>query len=252
VTRRDPFHVLGLTPDASPAAVKSAWRRLARTHHPDLAADDRAARAATRRMAEINAAYESAVRVAGERRGSHPRAHDEDRSAPHARRTADAGSAGRERPSGPPAPPVSRPVTRHVDTSSLYRARGTSTAGRAGSHLPGHQPVRAHRPGREELRASDPNGPLEVKRPRGSRPMRLPDLADARCVELVFGKFHGRTLGEVERTEPSYIDWLVRTIRRDPELVVAARSVQAELDRTGVARRGRPEREPASEAALAD
>jgi curved DNA-binding protein CbpA len=68
VTRRDPFLTLGLTPDASPAAVKSAWRRLARTHHPDLAADDRTARAATRRMAEINAAYESAVRLAGERR----------------------------------------------------------------------------------------------------------------------------------------------------------------------------------------
>jgi hypothetical protein len=82
--------------------------------------------------------------------------------------------------------------------------------------------------------------------------MSLPDLVDARCVELVFGKFHGRTLGEVERTEPSYIDWLVRTIRRDPELVVAARSVQAELDRTGVSRRGRPAHEPAPEAALTD
>ncbi len=203
-------------------------------------------------MAEINAAYEAALRLAGERRGAHPHAHDEGRSPSRARRNAEAGSAGRERPSGPPAPPASRPVTRRVDTSSLYRARGTIPAGRGGSHLPGHQPIRAHRPGREELRASDPNGPLEVKRPRSARPLRLPDLADARCVQLAFGKFHGRTLGEVERTEPSYIDWLVRTIRRDPELVVAARSVQAELDRTGVARRGRPAREPAPEAALAD
>lgn len=44
------YEVLGVTADASPAAVRDAYRRLARTHHPD-----RAGRAV--RMAEINDAY---------------------------------------------------------------------------------------------------------------------------------------------------------------------------------------------------
>ena len=57
--KRDPHVVLGLDPGASPAAVKSAWRRLARANHPDLnAGDPAAARAATTRMVEINDAYE--------------------------------------------------------------------------------------------------------------------------------------------------------------------------------------------------
>ncbi len=250
MTHRDPFLVLGLAPDSPPAAVKAAWRRLARRHHPDLAFDDLTARAATRRMAEINAAYEAAVRLAEERRGGrpHPRGGDHARSG--ARRTAP--DASGRAPTGPPAPPPSRPVTRRVDMSSVYRARGANSGGRAGAHLPGQDPLRAHRPGREELRASAPNGPLEVRLPRRPRAVRLPDLADARGMELVFGKFHGRTLGEVERTEPSYIDWVVRTIRRDPDLVAAARSVQAELDRAGVSRGHRPAREPSPEPALTD
>ena len=40
--------------------------------------------------------------------------------------------------------------------------------------------------------------------------------------------------------EPSYVDWLARTITRDPELVAAARSVQADLDQQGVVRRPHP------------
>ena len=57
--KRDPHVVLGLEPGASPSAVKAAWRRLARANHPDLnAGDPAAARAATARMVEINAAYE--------------------------------------------------------------------------------------------------------------------------------------------------------------------------------------------------
>ena len=45
--------------NASQSTIKAAWRRLAREHHPDLTAGDpTAARLATRRMAEINQAYE--------------------------------------------------------------------------------------------------------------------------------------------------------------------------------------------------
>ena len=55
----------------------------------------------------------------------------------------------------------------------------------------------------------------------------------ARDHELPFGKFRGHTLGEVAAFEPSYVDWLAAPITRDPELVAAARSVQADLDRRG-------------------
>jgi hypothetical protein len=56
-------------------------------------------------------------------------------------------------------------------------------------------------------------------------------------MELTFGKFHGHTLGQVAAFEPSYVDWLARTVTRDPELVAAARVVQADLDDRRVARR---------------
>src|SRR5487761_2539092 len=59
MAQRDPHEVLGIDRDASQATVKAAWRRLAREHHPDLAADSSERRDATRRMAEINAAYQA-------------------------------------------------------------------------------------------------------------------------------------------------------------------------------------------------
>jgi len=65
VAKRDPHDVLGLKRGASPAEIKAAWRRLARSNHPDLTGDDpTASRAATRRMAEINDAYASLSREA--------------------------------------------------------------------------------------------------------------------------------------------------------------------------------------------
>jgi hypothetical protein len=62
-------------------------------------------------------------------------------------------------------------------------------------------------------------------------------LADALGTELTFGKFHGHTLGQVAAFEPSYVDWLARTVTRDPELVSAARVVQADLDDRRIPRR---------------
>lgn len=65
---RCPYAVLGLPPDADDAAVKKAWRRLVAEHHPDrllargLPADF--IRAATERMATINAAYSAITRQA--------------------------------------------------------------------------------------------------------------------------------------------------------------------------------------------
>ena len=50
----DPFAVLGVAPGASGEEVAAAYRRLAKRWHPDRARGQEA----TRRMAEINAAYD--------------------------------------------------------------------------------------------------------------------------------------------------------------------------------------------------
>jgi hypothetical protein len=49
----DPYSILGVSPDSSDDEIKSAYRALARKHHPDLNPSPRAAE----RMKEINAAY---------------------------------------------------------------------------------------------------------------------------------------------------------------------------------------------------
>lgn len=233
MTRMDPFAELGLDRDASPAAVKAAWRRLARTHHPDVATDAPDARAATRRMARINAAYDAAFADAKARRSG--RSPGPDRAAASGRgdEPSSEGTGERRRAraeeardrAGASRP--SRPVTRHVDTSAIYSASGANGGGRrvGGDLLSGHAPRPAERPGPEELRGA-PSGPLERHHPSHPPRMRLPDTGTARALTLTFGKFHDRTLGDVERDEPTYVDWIVRTIRRDPEVVAAARAIQ--------------------------
>lgn len=57
---RDPYEILGLTPAAGAADIKSAYRRLAKRYHPDAQADagDRPAGAAEQaRFQEVTAAY---------------------------------------------------------------------------------------------------------------------------------------------------------------------------------------------------
>src|SRR4029079_7613851 len=67
-----------------------------------------------------------------------------------------------------------------------------------------------------------------------------PSLADAEATVINFGKFHDHTLGQIAAFEPSYIDWVAGTVSHDPDLVSAARVIQADLDRRGVARRIHP------------
>lgn len=52
---RDPYEVLGVKKDASAADIKSAYRKLAKKHHPDQNKSDPKAK---ERFAEVNAAYE--------------------------------------------------------------------------------------------------------------------------------------------------------------------------------------------------
>ncbi len=52
---QDPYQVLGVSPGASDAEIKQAYRRLAKKYHPDRNPGDKAA---AQKMQEINAAYE--------------------------------------------------------------------------------------------------------------------------------------------------------------------------------------------------
>jgi curved DNA-binding protein CbpA len=241
---RNPFTVLELPLDADGDAIKAAWRRLARQHHPDVLSGDQAVeRRATRRMAEINAAYHELS--------------DPDRRAFHrdaAARAAASGSAHFGRATHTPGgatvspedwpyspdrgyagvPPISheRPVTARIDTSALLRPRNSTLQPLERSPLPGLPPRPRSVEGREPPRASTPTGPMH--RRHGAVPrMEMPSLGDALEMPVRFGKFAGLTLGDVADLEPTYVDWVVRTIDRDPELALAARVVLRHLERTG-------------------
>jgi len=52
---KDPYQILGVSPDASDEEIKRAYRALAKKYHPDLNPGDAEA---AKKMQEINAAYE--------------------------------------------------------------------------------------------------------------------------------------------------------------------------------------------------
>jgi len=229
MVRRDPHDVLGVDARATPTQIKAAWRRLARTNHPDLTGDDPAAsRMATRRMAEINDAYAALTRESG--RGADGRTGRTD-DTPF--------EPGVSRPrGGPPRPKPTRPVTGRVDMSGVYQPRNQAVGNSAGrTPLRGQPPKATDVVGREPLRASTPTGPLVRDRVRNFRRPPAPSLAVAEATVMPFGKFHDHTLGQIAAFEPSYIDWVAGTVNHDPDLVSAARVVQRDLDRRGVMRR---------------
>ena len=258
---KDPHAVLGIEPGASPDDIKIAWRALARRHHPDLTGDDpESARRATRRMAEINAAYAALTRAGETIEGQRRRDGSGGAGARSARSGAgfgqeDAGGRGQGaytgtgtagtrdgRRGGPPPPPRTTPVTGRLDLSGNVRPRN-QTITPPGTRFPltGQPPMRWDR-SQQELRASQPSGPMEVRRDPGYVPPAAPPLDDALVMEVDFGKFHGHTLGEIAAFEPSYIDWLAGTVTRDPELAMAARVIRGELDRQGIVRTQRAAR----------
>lgn len=233
MVKPDPLVVLGVEADASPAQIKAAWRRLARTNHPDLTGDDPAAsRAATRRMAEINDAYAALTRgVDRQGRDGRPEPGDDAHVEPAAQR----------RRGGPPAPRPTRPVTGRVDTSGTFRVRNQAVGNRARrTTLPGQPPLRHDPTSTEPPRASTPTGPLVRDRLRAFRRAPAPSLEVAGTTVISFGKFHDHTLGQIAGFEPSYIDWIAGTVNHDPDLVAAARVIQADLNGRGVARRTYP------------
>ena len=130
---------------------------------------------------------------------------------------------------------------RHRSRPARSQAVGNG-AGR--TPLRGQPPVRNGATGREPPRASTPTGPLVRDRVRHFRRPPVPSLAVAEATIIPFGKFHDHTLGQIAAFEPSYIDWVAGTVNHDPDLVMAARVIQAELDRRGVLRRVRPAPEP--------
>jgi curved DNA-binding protein CbpA len=237
--RGDPYRVLDVDPGASDVTIKRRRRELARELHPDQAAGDATRMAElTKRMARVNAAYDLLRDEA--RRREYDRLHPRP-GGPAGRASSRAGTSDGSdgRPSGPPPPRPTRPVTARFDTTGTFRLRNATTTN--GSHpLRGHRPVSARERagGPQPLRASQPNGPVRTRRTRRRAP--LPSLDESLGTPLGFGKFRGHTLGEVADFEPTYIDWIARTITRDRDLVVKARVIQADLDARGVERRVRP------------
>ena len=228
MTKRDPHDVLGVEAGASATQIKAAWRRLARTNHPDLTGDDPAAsRVATRRMAEINDAYAALTRGTDGARGRGSRAEETPFEPGVVRRRG-----------GPPPPKPTRPVTGRVDMSGVYQPRNQAVGNSAGrTPLSGQPPKATNVIGREPLRASTPTGPLVRDRVRNFRRAPAPSLEAAQATVMPFGKFHDHTLGQIAAFEPSYIDWVAGTVNHDPDLVSAARVVQADMDRRGILRR---------------
>ena len=140
-------------------------------------------------------------------------------------------------------------MTGRVDTSETFRPRNQAFGNAVRrSTLPGQAPRRNGVIRSDPPRASTPTGPAVRDRVRDYRRPRLPSLAVAEATVMGFGKFHDHTLGQIAAFEPSYIDWVATTVKHDPDLVNAARVIQADLDRRGVARRARPAPGPAGSA----
>jgi curved DNA-binding protein CbpA len=248
---RNPFTVLELPLDATTDAIKAAWRRLARQHHPDVTSGDPTVeKRANRTMAEINAAYHELRDP--DRRRLHREVAARSTGAGRVGETGDGAAGDGNVWSGPEYPdgwgswrpgsvprPSGRPVTARIDTSSLLRPRNSTLQQLDRSPLPGFPPMPRRAEDREPRRASTPTGPT-FRRRGPNMEADLPPLAVALAKTMEFGKFAGLTLGDVAEIEPTYIEWIVRTIDRDPETSIAARVVLRHLTAEQRGRRRHP------------
>ncbi len=63
MSMKDPYEVLGISPQATDEEVKAAYRELARKYHPDRYNDNPLSDLAEEKMQEINEAYDTIVRM---------------------------------------------------------------------------------------------------------------------------------------------------------------------------------------------
>ncbi len=68
-------------------------------------------------------------------------------------------------------------------------------------------------------------------RPRRPPRHERPTIGVARGTEIPFGKFSGWTLGAIAVVEPTYLEWVERTVTREPDLLAAIRVVLADMGR---------------------
>lgn len=70
MSMQDPYAVLGVSPQATDAEVKTAYREMARKYHPDNYTDNPLSDLAQEKMQEINEAYDAIVRMRQQGGGS--------------------------------------------------------------------------------------------------------------------------------------------------------------------------------------
>jgi len=202
---------------ASSATRTAAWRRSTR-HIQELSDPERRQRhrQAAARAARAGQAWEWAGATAA---GGAP--------------------AGSDHRSGRvPQPRTGRPVTARIDTSALLRPRKLDPASARPEPAAGASAASPLGGGSGAAARIHASGPTH-RRPGPDLEGELPALADALDTRLKFGKFEGLTLADVAELEPTYVDWIVRTIDRDAGLVMAARVVLRYLERSGTLRRRR-------------
>ncbi len=112
---RDPYEVLGVSPNASDEEIKRAYRELARKYHPDNYQNNPLADLAEEKMKEVNEAYDAITksRSGGGAPGGGP----------------DGGAAPRPTRAATPPRPAARPLPKRgsISTWGTWTARSGSS-----------------------------------------------------------------------------------------------------------------------------